>query len=181
MTHTRIECSDTITPGPDVIPLTGRGSTVSVNMEPRRSKIAPSAKAVPPRPMEVSPSPAMMTLAPRGPITHQYTADSAMHTPTAARMPSSTDPVASPTATVVNAPTIISPSRPKWKIPALKANTPAVATSTKGAAERSVVARICSISPSEPRQRARPLVAGLRLSRRLRGARPLVAAAPPGT
>ena len=69
--HTKIECSAMITPGPDVMPRTGRGSTTLVNIEPRTSKMAPRAYAVPPRPMDVSPKPAMMTLAPRGPITHQ--------------------------------------------------------------------------------------------------------------
>ena len=106
--------------------------------------------------MEVSPRPAMMTLAPSGPITHQYSAESSRHTPMAARIPNSTEPVVSPTATVVKAPVIIRPSRPRWKMPARKANTPAMATSTSGAAERSVVARICSISLQGPRP-ARPV------------------------
>ena len=94
----------------------------------------------------------MITFAPRGPITHQYSAESTRQTPIAASIPSSTDPVVSPTATVVKAPVIMSPSSPRWKIPARKAKTPAMATSTSGAAERSVVARTCSIRrrPSQP-------------------------------
>ena len=41
--HTKIECSATITPAPSVTPRTGRGSTTSVNSEPRTSKMAPRA------------------------------------------------------------------------------------------------------------------------------------------